>query len=78
MIQQVIKWLWCIRPDYCGNAAQAEIRARRGFLGVRGLWDGQSPIRIEDAHATYARIKDLDDEALGAMQLSEIVQVGTD
>ena len=43
-----------------------------------GLWDGQSPIRIADAHATYARIRDLDDEALGAMQLSDIVQVDDD
>ena len=49
------------------------------LIGARlidvGLWDGQSPIRIEDAHATYARIKDLDDEMLGAMNLSDIVQV---
>jgi hypothetical protein len=42
-----------------------------------GLWDGKTQIRIEDAHATYGRINDLDDEVLGAMKLSEIVQVGT-
>ncbi len=52
---------------------------RATLIGARlveaGLWDGQSPIGIEDAHATYARIKDLDDEALGAMQLSDVVQI---
>lgn len=52
---------------------------RATLIGTRlidaGLWDGQSLIRIEDAHATYARIKDLDDEVLGAMNLSDIVQV---
>ena len=42
-----------------------------------GLWDGKTQIRIEDAQVTYGRIKDLDDEVLGAMKLSEIVQVGT-
>ena len=40
-----------------------------------GLWDGKTQIRIEDAHATYARIKDLDDEVLGLMDLSDVVQV---
>ena len=54
---------------------------RATLIGARlidaGLWDGKSQIRIEDTQATYGRIKDLDDEVLGAMKLSEIVQVGT-
>ena len=54
---------------------------RATLIGARlidaELWDGKTQIRIEDAQVTYGRIKDLDDEVLGAMKLSEIVQVGT-
>jgi hypothetical protein len=53
---------------------------RATLIGARlidaELWDGKTPIRIEDAHATYGYINDLEDEALGTMKLSEIVQVG--
>jgi hypothetical protein len=49
------------------------------LLGARlidaGLWDGQSPIRIKDVHATYASIEDFDDNVLGVMTLPDVVQI---
>jgi len=52
---------------------------RATLIGARlidaGLWQGQSPIGIGDAQQTYAQIQDLDDAALGALSLADIVQV---
>ena len=60
-----------------GDADAAAYR-RATLIGARlieaGLWNGQSPIGIRDAHRTYAQIQDLDDDALGAMPLADIVQ----
>ena len=38
-----------------------------------GLWDAQVPIGIDDAHATYARIRELDDGSLAASALDDFV-----
>ena len=56
----------------------AKAYRRAALIGARlvdaGLWDAGTPIEIHDAHATYQRIRNLDDDALAQLSLSEIVE----
>ena len=62
-----------------GGETDAAAYRKATLIGARlinaKLWDGKTPIHIEDAHATYARIKDMDDAALGASTLSDLVKL---
>jgi hypothetical protein len=39
------------------------------------LWDGNSPIRIDDAYTTYGRLKHLTDKEMSLFTLEDFVQV---
>ena len=55
---------------------------RAALIGARlvdsGLWDAGTPIEIHDAHATYQRIRHLDDDALAQMTLADVLQATDD
>jgi hypothetical protein len=46
-----------------------------GKLIDGGLWDGNAPIRIDDAYATYDRLKHLTDKEMSLFTLEDFVQV---
>lgn len=48
-----------------------------GKLIAGGLWDGESPICIEDAYATMKKMQHLTDRELSLFGLEDFVQVGT-
>ena len=41
------------------------------------LWDGQSPVRIDDVYAVQRKLKHLSEEELSLFTLADFVQVGT-
>jgi hypothetical protein len=41
-----------------------------------GLWDGQSPIRIDDVYATLRKMKHLTNAEMGLFSLTDFVQLG--
>lgn len=49
-----------------------------GKLIDGNLWDGQSPIRIDDVYAVQKRLKHLSEKELSLFSLTDFVQVGGD
>jgi hypothetical protein len=47
-----------------------------GKLIDGGLWDGQSPIRIDDVYATLRKMKHLTNAEMGLFSLTDFVQLG--
>jgi hypothetical protein len=48
-----------------------------GRLIAGGLWDGESPIHIDDVYATMKRMKHLADEEFSLFTLEDFVRTGT-